>query len=179
MHQSAIKVEIKMPIYLHILQKQFHIKTISSCSFAAWELSALYFTTVVEKTPTSAGTVHPTIRRNIQENCAVILPIREYLLCSCSGSIFSFKKTEAGSASWREGKGEGFVLLLGPSQTEAPSQGKIFQQQQHLTGKRALDSESYTDPFYFSSALIHHFVLSLLQKIYISIFSMKNGIFRY
>lgn len=111
--------------------------------------------------------------------CGHFAHYREYLLCSCPGSIFSFKKTEAGSASWREGNGKGFVLLLGPSQTEAPSQGKIFQQQQHLTGKRAVDSESYTDPFYFSSALIHCFVLSLFQKIYISIFSMNNGIFRY
>lgn len=89
MHQSTIKVEIKMPIYLRILQKQFHIKTISSCSFTAWELSAWYFTSVVEKTPTSTGTVHPTIRRNIQENCAVILPITESICCAHALDLYS------------------------------------------------------------------------------------------
>lgn len=80
MHHSAIKVEFKMPIYLHILQKQFRIKTISR------ELSAC------EKASTSTGPLHPTIRRNIQENCVIILPMTGSMCCAHPLGLYSLSR---------------------------------------------------------------------------------------
>lgn len=62
-------------------------------------------------------------RKHLRKLCRHFAHDREYLLWSCLGSTCSFKNTETVTAPWREGKGEGFAFLLGPSQAEEPSEG--------------------------------------------------------
>lgn len=113
MYQSTAKVKIKMPLYLHILWKKFHIKIINSWSFAALALCIWSFTTVVKYnfhpqdhcTTKSEGT--PTKK----PLCCLLAQDRRYRLCSCLGSVCCFKKPEAGRAPCKEEKRRRLALL--------------------------------------------------------------------
>lgn len=153
-------------------------KKISTCSFAAWNLSAWSFTNVVEKNPPSTGSLHPKMRRNTQENCVVILPMTDAICCALALDLYvllrRLRQTELPGGRAKEGALSFYLTLL---KWKHHLTGEMFQQQHHLAGKGALDSVSYTDPFYFCSALISCSVLSLFQKSYVSSFFNEKWYF--